>query len=423
MTMHGLLTRFITLALALAVAGCTGLRPLPAPDESVQEITTLPGYPNVRTWGDAAGAGAGDRLATLAQQLATRIEVEGKQPNEGRFDSLVLSGGGSDGPFGAGLLVGWTKAGTRPEFSIVTGISAGALIAPFAFLGPEYDDELRRFTVENSTETLLSTSLFSAIFDGLGLFDNSKLNLVLRGLVTPEVVQRIAEEHRKGRRLLIGTTNLDAQRPMIWSLGDIAVAGLDEPERTADLITKIMIASASIPGAFPPQLFTVVADGLAYSEMHVDGGVTKQLFFLPTGFELDALPPDLDALVRRGTVYVVRNSKLGPDFQTVPPGLVQITSRAISTLIKFGGRNDIALLRQQAVESGFGIKVIAVPESFDVPEQEFFDPVYMQALFAVGQDLGGREDAWLINIPPSGAADGAQAAAAAGRSGQPASPQ
>jgi hypothetical protein len=408
--------RLLALVLpVLLIGACTGVRPLPAPSAEEFPDAQLIGFAGVRSTDDSAVDQRPERVRLLVEQLRARVMREGEWPNDGRLDSLVLSGGGSDGPFGAGLLVGWSEAGTRPEFGIVTGISAGALIAPFAFLGPEYDDELEAFTAEGSTEELVTFRILGGILDGIGLIDNSKLQRKLRGIITAEEVRRIAEEHDKGRRLLIGTTNLDAQEPVYWRIDEIAKQGLDRPEETADLITKIVIASASIPGAFPPQFFLVEAGGERYSEMHVDGGVTNQLFFLPVDRALArSLPPDVRRYAARGTIYVIRNTRLTPDYQAVQPGLVQIASRSISTMIKFGGRGDIRILEAQARDAGYGLKVTAVPESFEMEANELFDPDYMQALFAVGREMADEPDTWLVEFEPA-ALTTPGAVAAAGR--------
>ena len=394
--------RTALLACLLAVlAACTGTRPLPAPPEDLYETAAIRDFGDIRDWGDVVPADRDARIDEWVEQIERRVEREGQPPGGLRLDSLVLSGGGSDGPFGAGLLVGWTARGDRPEFTIVTGISAGALIAPFAFLGPDYDETLRRFTVEGSTDTLVTFRILRGILDGVGLIDNSKLRQKLRGLITEDVVRAIAGEWRRGRRLLIGTTNLDAQRPVYWRVGEIAAKGLDEPARTADLITRIIVASASIPGAFPPQFFTVSAGGELYTEMHVDGGVTNQLFFLPADAEvISRLPARIRRMVGSGTVYVIRNTVLTPDYAPVEPGIVQIGSRAISTLIKFGGQSDIRILEERARSAGYGVKVAAVPDSFDMEADELFDPAYMQALYGLGRRMTEEGDPWETTVEP-----------------------
>jgi len=394
----------IVLIALLVLAACTGVRPLPAPPAANHARAALAGYPGARDWGNAPALDRADRIRVFVSQIRDRARRTGGMPTGGRLDSLVLSGGGSDGPFGAGLLVGWTARGDRPEFTVVTGISAGALIAPFAFLGPRYDDALRAFTAEGSTDSLVSFRIIAGLLDGIGLIDNSKLQRTLRGLITPELVREITIEYDKGRRLLIGTTNLDAQRPVYWHIDRIAKEGLDRPVETADLITKIMIASASIPGAFPPQFFTVELDGRRYSEMHVDGGVTNQLFYLPAdGSGYERLPPDIRRFAERGTLYVLRNTKLDPEYAPVTPGLVQIAGRSISTLIKFSGRNDVLLLADRARTAGIRLKTVAVPESFEMEETELFDPAYMRALFALGYDLALNGEPWRFISGPADA--------------------
>lgn len=391
--------RAVAAALALialsALPACTGVRPGAAPPAEIHEDAQLPGFSDVRVWGDETPPDAERSIRLFAQQIRDEARRAGGLPNGGRLESLVLSGGGSDGPYGAGVLAGWTELGDRPEFGVVTGISAGALIAPFAFLGPDYDDEMHRFVVEGSTDDLVAAQIFSGLIDGIGLFDNAKLRRKLRGMITPDVVRAIAAEHDKGRRLLVGTTDLDAQRPRIWRIDAIAKQGLDDPEATADLITKIIIASASIPGAFPPQFFTVEAGGERYDEMHVDGGVTHQLFYLPLGEEHEALAgPEIARYAREGTIHVIRNTKLLPDYEPVAMGLPQIGSRAMSTLIKYSGRGDIASLNANAQRLGLNVRVTAVPDSFDHPSTELFDPAYMRALYELGRERALAGEAW-----------------------------
>jgi len=208
-------------------------------------------------------------------------------------------------------------------------------------------------------------------------------------VITPAAVAQIAAEHRKGRRLLIGTTNLDAQRPVIWDIGAIAATGrADAPE----LIRRIMLASAAIPGAFPPVLFEVEADGERWTEMHVDGGVTRQLFLYPRQVRLP--PPGGAGAMRRGTIYAVRNTKLAPDYQAVAAGILPITVRSLATLLKSSGLSDVAVLTEQARQGGFRLKLTAVPEAFDVEQDELFDPEYMRALYDLGHEMALRGDLW-----------------------------
>ena len=303
---------FVLGLMMLGLSACTGERFISAAPAELYEQAKIPGLSGIRSFGDVVPPDAEEQLDVIRQQIADRIAAEGKLPNNGRVDILVLSGGGSDGAYGAGLLNGWSDRTGRPEFALVTGISTGALIAPFAFLGSEYDEELERFYTNTGTDDLVDLQIFSALTGKvLGLTNTTKLQETLSQVITPAFLDRVAEEHAKGRRLLIGTTNLDAQRPVTWDIGAIASSGFPAREQ---LVRNVLLASASIPGAFPPVLFNVVVNGKRYSEMHVDGGVTRQLFSLPRGLGLRDSEIPGDGALSLGTIYVVRNTKLAPQF-------------------------------------------------------------------------------------------------------------
>lgn len=386
--------RIAAILATLLVTACTGQRLLPAPPPDVYETAQIPGVPGVRNWGDEGIAANQGDLQKFRRQFAERIAAEGKPPNNGVVDVLVLSGGGADGAFGAGLLNGWSDSdkSDRPEFMLVTGISTGALIAPYAFLGREFDKDLERFYTNTTTDDLLIISLLDALTGSLlGLADTTPLVSTLDGVLTEEFVAQIAAEHNKGRRLLVGTTNLDAQRPVVWNIGEIAATGGDKAIR---LIRDILLASSAIPGVFPPIQFIVEADGEYYSEMHADGGVTRQLFTFPKDFSVDDTGLEQVANLRLGTIYMIRNTKLNPVYDPIDAGLLPIASRSVSTLLKFAGAADVDVATKQAIEEGFEVKVAAVPACFDVPETELFDPVYMRELFKLGYAQGNGSKPW-----------------------------
>ncbi len=385
---------------AVALTGCTGVRLPPALTATTEVKPLIPGYQDIRAWGDIAPQDGEAQLATIRKQILARARREGGLPNGGDYDVLVLSGGGSDGAYGAGLLNGWTRHGDRPEFQLVTGISTGALIAPFAFLGPEYDDELERFYTTTRTEDLIELNVLRAVFGwALGLTDITLMQVTVDNVLTDEMIANIAEEHAKGRRLWIGTTNLDAQRPVIWDIG--AIASSDRPNKR-ELIRDILLASSAIPGALPPVLFTVEVDGKQFSEMHVDGGVTRQLFVYPRQWRLDEQLAQRVQYINLGTIYVVRNTRLDPVNSPVRPNLLDITQRSISTLIKAAGVADIQVIEDQANRDGWALEVTAVPASFDQVENEFFDPDYMRALFDVGYQRALAGDPWETVLGPGG---------------------
>jgi hypothetical protein len=396
------------IACAIGLSGCTGDRALPAAGEPNADLARIPDMPQdvqARFWGDLADGQAEEHLALVRQQIAARARAEGAAPNGGLYDVLALSGGGPDGAYGAGLLTGWSDRGgwpegaKRPEFSLVTGISVGALIAPFAFLGPDYDDELERLFTNTSTAGAVRFRLLDAIFGyALGVADVRPFENVLDRIITPGVVQRIAEEHRKGRRLWIGTTNLDAQRPMIWDIG--AIAQSDYPRKPA-LIRKILLASSAIPGAFPPVEFPVAVEGEIYSEMHVDGSVTRQIFVYPSNIALGEKVADEVPGMKPGTIYIVRNSTLAPDYEPVDPALVRILERSLFTLTNALALGDIEKIEQQAEAEGWRLLSSSVPPEFDFPAEDFFDERYMRALYDVGYDRALNGISWQVLYDPA----------------------
>ena len=235
------------------------------------------GHSDLRYWGDLTRLNTNEYLFGNLSSSEVEKRYAGIRGREHHY--LAISGGGANGAFAAGALIGWTAEGSRPEFTIVTGVSTGALIAPFAFLGPEYDQQLKEvYTTTDSAGIFNLRSVFK-IVGGDGLVDSSPLRATLNRYVTDEMVARIAAEYRRGRMLLIGTTNLDAGRPVIWNVGRIANTG--NPD-SRNLIIDILTASASIPGAFPPVYMPVEgSDGQSYDEMHVDAARRHRCSSIP----------------------------------------------------------------------------------------------------------------------------------------------
>ena len=301
---------------------------------------------------------------------------------------LALSGGGGDGAFGAGILKGWTARGNRPHFEVVTGVSAGAIIAPFAFLGPRYDAQLEEIWTEYKTDQLIITQVVPGILGGSSLADTGPLRGLIEKYVTTAFLREIAREYRKGRLLLVLTTNLDAQRPVVWNMGEIAASR--DPEAPA-LFRKLILASAAIPGALPPVNIPVVSGGKSYDEMHVDGGTTREVFVSPVQAsfaELDKLYP----VPPYRRIYIIKNGKFVPEIEVVQANTLSIATRAIYTLIKAQNHGEIYRIYRRALEGGADFNFIAVPPTFSAKANEFFDLVYQRALFEEGVRLGRTLD-------------------------------
>lgn len=312
--------------------------------------------------------------------------------------ALVLSGGGSYGAYTAGILCGWTESGTRPQFDVVTGVSTGALIAIFAFLGPEYDCDLRRnYTTVKSKDIYRSKHLPWALFTD-SLNDSKPLLRQIEANVTPDVVQKIAHSHNCGRRLYIGTTDLEGRRPVVWDLGAIAASG--KPD-SRELICKLLLASAAIPGFFPTVEIPVVVNGKHYIERHVDGGLTQPLFFRPPYIPEDQyVASSLSELLYGSDEYVIVAGKLYADPHPVTTRVLNIVGDSVSIFLYAQTRDSLVKLYMQSLLTGMQYHLAAVPSDLEVSKSAAdFDPDMMKTLFEEGRRQVLAGTAWR-HTPP-----------------------
>jgi predicted acylesterase/phospholipase RssA len=382
------------------VGGCAGApERTPVPLELIRQAA-IPGIPDARFFGDVLPDFALRRLETATDaELARDFEgIYGKA-----HSYLAISGGGANGAYGAGFLAGWAAAGTRPEFSMVTGISTGALTAPFAFLGDDYDDELKTLYTTTTTRDIAQKKGVIAGFFSEAMADTKPLRALIERYITAEVIAAIAAEHRRGRRLWIGTANLDVGRPVIWNLGAIAASDYAEKAR---LIYDVLQASAAIPVAFPPVLVPVEAGGRSYDEMHVDGGTSQQVFVYPAAMDWPRILGRLKA-VGRPSVYVIRNAFLDADFNGVQRKILPIASRSISSLIRTQGLGDLYQIYALCLRDGNDFKLAYIPADFTEVAAEDFDPVYMSKLYEVGYDAARNGYDWRTAPPGFGTASAA----------------
>jgi hypothetical protein len=388
------LNRLALVALLLAGA-CGPITRMNAVPMKEQDRAVVPGLNDVRYWGDQISPLFSRELANAFNREMAMRRAAGQSGGLPPANYLAISGGGENGAYGAGLLVGWTKTGTRPEFKIVTGISTGALTAPFAFLGPAYDSQLQEvYTTLSGKDVLQNRSILAAIIDD-AIADNAPLRKTMSRYVNQAMLDAIAEEHRKGRVLLIGTTDLDARRPVIWNITKLADTG---HPKALELFQNILLASSAIPGAFPPMMIDVEVDGQKFQEMHVDGGASAQVFLYPPDLEVGRISREAN-VVRERHVYIIRNARLDPDWVQVERQTFSIAQRAISSLIQTQGVGDLYRIYAAAQRDGIDFNLTYIPETFDTPLKEPFETAYMKALFDVGQDLGTKGHKW-EKVPP-----------------------
>ncbi len=339
------------------------------------------GYSGIRTWGDA----------TFAEIRASDFKPpEWALRNNPEVNYLALSGGGSGGAFGAGLLTGWTTTGTRPSFDIVSGVSTGALIAPFAYLGPRYDPLVEALYTSGLAADISDRKSLFQILTTPGVVDPGPFRTLIETYVTPDILSAVAAEHRKHRRLFVVTTNLDAQRPVLWDMGAIAASGNPGSLR---LFRDVLQASATIPAVFPPVLIDVEADGKRFAEMHADGGVTTQVFTLPDAFLASAAQVGIPKGVK-ANLYVVVNNMAKPEFAVVENSTIGVAERAYSTVIKANLDNSLFATQAAARRSNIDLHIAAIDKAVPYDPTDPFNVDYMRTLFELGRSRAESRHLW-----------------------------
>jgi hypothetical protein len=323
-------------------------------------------------------------ISQNVQNLSSIHGVEKSSP------FLLFPGGGPNGAYGAGYLSGWSESGTRPTFHIVTGISTGALIAPFAFLGEKYDVKLKEFYTTLSTKDLLKKRFFMAGIASDAVMSSDPLKKIIDTYISLELMNEIAEQEKLGRVLLIGSTNMDALRPVIWNITKIATFGTEE---ALNLIRDVIYASISIPIVFPPVIINTEAGGNTYEEIHADGGVSSQVFLFPTELDWNSMTESLD-LPSKPNLYIICNDRIDPVWKYTESKATDLAARAIFSLIRtqiIGNLDQLYLLSEQ---NDFNYHATYVPKDFVVESQELFDTTYMHALYNSGYEAGFSRNDW-----------------------------
>ncbi len=335
---------------------------------------------------------SGADLQRLKRDIVERLSRQG----DSQHSILAMSGGGANGAYGAGVIVGWTETGRRPEFDIVTGISTGALAAPFAFLGPRWDPQLQRAYTDGATRDLLNWLNLSVLVSP-SLFGSGALDTLIDQSITPALLRDIAIEHSKGRRLLVVTTNLDTQRAVIWDMGALAVRG-DPP--ALSLFRRILLASASMPGLFAPVLVAGhAADGRVVDEMHVDGTVSTPFLVVPENLLSWKSPTNLQGT---SAIYVVVNGQLAPSYSVTHGDLSSILTRSFDTTAKASLRSSLAATAGFAKRNEMSLKVAEIPVGSPASSANM-DQASMRSLFELGRMRGASGEAW-SGVSPDGVA-------------------
>jgi hypothetical protein len=378
------------LCCAAILSGCATLDRLPGAEVRQSQQARILGLSEARFYADDVEKIHAIALKSLQSRNLAR-------PGRSTVNFLAISGGGDDGAFGAGLLVGWSEHGGRPSFDVVTGVSTGALAAPFAYLGREYDPQLRDIYTSVTADDILKQRGVIRGITGDAMADSAPLRAMIERHLDDKMIGAIAEEYRKGRLLLILTTNLDQGRPVIWNIGEIAASKDPAARKT---IVDVLLASASIPGVFPPVMVDVTLDGVKYQEMHVDGGTIAQAFLYPPSFSIRQA--SLRAGIRQASLrtqrkrvaYVIRNGRLSRNQENVKLQTVDIAKQAIATMIASSGVNDTYRMYLVTRRDGVDFNLASIGADFTEPYTGLFNQAYMRSLFDYGHEKGRAGYAW-----------------------------
>jgi|TARA_R110002126_G_scaffold76017_17_gene190032 predicted patatin/cPLA2 family phospholipase len=371
-TISTALRSILAMVALLAISACATLQSRQQVPPQLVAEATIHADQRLRYWGD--------------DNEFARIQAQVAPGPDGDVDYLTLSGGGINGAYGASFLVGWTDKGGRPEFEVVTGISVGAMIAPMAFLGSDYDARLRTvFSSLTQKDNSAGANFLGALFGAPSVMSNVPVLDAIRTLVDTQALNAIGVAHKQGRRLYVGTTNLNAQRPMIWDIGAIAISNL--PNRL-ELVHQIILASTAVPGVFPPVMLDVAAQGMSFDELHVDGGVTEQVLLMPGGYE--AFVKNRSGVQK---LYVIFNGVVAPSPATVQISSMSLLERAVPTLLKYLGRSNLEQLDNAARKAGLAFRLTAIPADFPESTSVFGSPQWLSALYQYGYQAG-RNGRW-----------------------------
>jgi len=361
------------------LAACASLGPqLPAPTGGEIESESLAF--SVRTLG---ASGEFDLLSSgeVAQKL--RAALAGRP-----LSVLALSSGGSSGAFGAGALAGSTASATRPEFTVVTGVSSGALLTPFAFLGPSWDEEMTRIFTTGETDGLLQSRGLGAVF-GSSVYSGEPLRRLIERYADDAMISAIATEAAKGRLLLVATTDFDSGEPVIWDLGSIALHG---DKNAKSLIQTLLLASASVPGMLPPVTVRFRSQGKMRSETHVDGGVTLPFFIAPTP---EDLPQVAAAAPQSTTVRVIIDGPLRNVPRRTRANAFSIFSRSLSAGLSHVTRTHLESTAEAVRQRGISFEYAAIPASYPLSGAFDFGAEAQRSLFEFAATCAAADRFWI----------------------------
>lgn len=382
MKMKKIFYNLLFLSFAIFLTGCAAVRKQVTVPSNLIYQAQIPIAPKARVVIDQ------QYFPQIADYFAPTLNILHNKLASGKDTNILsVSGGSSNGAFGAGLMCGWTKAGNRPKFDIVTGVSTGAFIGLFAFLGPKYDSDLQAVYTSTSSKNIYTFHKLRTLFffRHEAITNTHPLHEMLNYFITMDLLHKVAAQYQNQRRFYVATAQLDAKRFVIWDMGKIASIGTPE---ALDLFRNIMLASSAIPVAFPPVHFNVVANGKYYDELHVDGGTGSQVF---GNFYTKNVTKNT---IGKAHLYVIRNGKLAGDPQKVQDNTISIAQNALLMMTINQADGDTIRIYLQAKMANVDYNLAAIPQNFTQIKHNEFDQIYMQNLFKVGYNAALNGYRW-----------------------------
>lgn len=375
----------------LALAGCTTRHRTCAPPELSRESGLVQPGP-----ADDPGPVETELLRSLVDRTKTAHAPDGPAAKPGKF--LALSGGGMYGAYSVGVLTGWTAAGTRPPFDVVTGVSTGALVATYAFLGADYDPAMTRLYTTVSDRDIYRRRPRAAILFSDSAASSDPLRRLIEVQVDDALLAAVARAHSAGRRLYVGTTNIDTRRLVVWDMGAIAAGGRPGAK---ELYRKVLLASASVPGFLPPVPIEVEVNGRPFTEMHVDGGATTGVFLRASTLHLDREAIRAGRQPLAGSdAYVIIAGKLYADPTCTDRRALRIGESALTSVVSSQTRGELYRIYTLCLLGGMTYRLAAIPENFPAGADPMgFDPAEMRRLYAAGYEAALSGRAWR-DTPP-----------------------
>jgi predicted acylesterase/phospholipase RssA len=376
-TAGGALVRGAIALALLALVGCASLAPgLPPP--SAEEIASQ----NV-SWGIRTLGPDGQFEVLRSNVVAERLRAHLR---DRPLSVLVLSSGGSAGAFGAGIIVGWTRSQSRPDFSVVTGVSAGALIAPLAFLGSAWDPQISEVYTTGVSQGVLRRRFFSGLF-GSSVYSNSRLRRLIEYYADDTLLDAVAKEAGKGRLLLVATTDLATGQPVIWDLTSIAMHGGPDAK---PVFRSILLASASVPGMLPPVMINVHSGGIVQRETHVDGGLTLPFFVAPAADDLPLTAGDS----ARTVVRVIINGSLSGVPSVTKANALSIFRRSVSAAMTWMTKSTLEHALAVSRAKGIDFEYAAIPANYPLGSSFNFAAATQRSLFQYAATCAQKGRLW-----------------------------